>query len=128
MWSKTKRRIYQKAWRKQNSEHIKIYKRIYNKKDKGLYVSYACLRQRCLDKSRARYKDYGGRGIKCFWISYKEFKEDMGESYFKHLAIYGRKNTTIERINNDKGYCKENCRWATAKEQRRNQRVYKLKS
>lgn len=55
------------------------------------------------------------------WLEFENFKKDMYESYLKHLMIHGKKNTTIDRINNNLGYCKDNCKWATYKEQRINQ-------
>ena len=71
---------------------------------------------RCLSPSHKYFKDYGGRGIGICsrWLTYENFLSDMqpwpGPGY------------TLERIDNSKGYFKENCKWATPTEQRNNQR------
>ncbi len=53
------------------------------------------MKQRCIDKNLLCYKHYGGRGIKCFWKSFENFRDDMYESYLRHVKEHGEKQTTI---------------------------------
>jgi hypothetical protein len=74
--------------------------------------------QRCNNPRQPAYSDYGGRGIKVcdrWQESFENFLSDMGPRPSDEHSI--------ERIDNDKGYEPTNCRWATAKEQRANQRA-----
>ena len=83
------------------------------------------MRNRCQNKNNQAYKYYGDRGITvCYrWNVFENFLEDMGELYANHTIKYSEKQTTIDRIDNEKGYFKENCRWATYKEQNKNKRI-----
>lgn len=80
------------------------------------------MKKRCYNQNEHSYKDYGGRGIRVLWSSFPDFYTDMGKPYEEHVALYGEKDTSIDRINNDGNYCKANCRWATKKEQANNKR------
>ena len=74
------------------------------------------MKNRCINFNYSGYKDYGGRGITVCerWMKFENFLEDMGEP--------PTKNHTLDRKNNNKGYCKLNCRWATKDQQMRNKR------
>ena len=80
------------------------------------------MKQRCRNPRDINFDRYGGRGIKVCnrWSIFINFKDDMLESYLAHVKIFGKKQTTIDRRNNDGNYCKKNCKWATYKEQANN--------
>lgn len=81
----------------------------------GTYKSWQSMRTRCLNPNSDQYPDYGARGITICdrWDSFEAFFEDMGER---------PSGTTIDRIENDKGYEKSNCQWATMRTQENNKR------
>lgn len=85
-------------------------------KHKPTYQTWQDMKQRCLNPRCQNYANYGGRGIKICrrWMVFENFLTDMGE---RPVGL------TLERKNNDGGYSKRNCRWATRAEQRRNQRT-----
>lgn len=71
------------------------------------YAIWNGVMQRCFNPKRDVYRYYGGRGITCDprWKKFVNFWEDMKDTYSDEL--------TLDRINNDGNYCKENCHWVT---------------
>ncbi|MBI6550143.1 hypothetical protein [Xenorhabdus lircayensis] len=81
------------------------------------YDCWLAIKQRCYNENNPEYKNYGERGIKMCdeWLkSFDIFIRDMG---FKPS-----KSHSIDRINVNKGYYPENCRWTTIKIQNANKR------
>lgn len=90
-----------------------------------IYSIYHGLRQRCDNPKVVDYHIWGGKGIKYQWKTFEEFYKDMGTSYEEHVKKFGIKDTTIDRIDNNKNYTKENCHWTTVKEQVHNSGIIK---
>lgn len=79
------------------------------------YRIWSGMKTRCLNPRSKHYKNYGARGVGiCLrWMAFANFLADMGEC---------PPGLTIERKNNNKGYYKRNCKWATISEQAFNRR------
>ncbi len=86
----------------------------YKMSNTPFYRVWIWILQRCWDKNHKSYKDYGWRWITCRWNNFKEFYKDMYATYESWL--------TIDRINNNWDYSKDNCRRATRIQQNRNTR------
>lgn len=95
-----------------------------DREDYRFYRIWGDMKYRCNTPTCKAYKNYGARGIKVCnkWLLYNGFKEDMWESYRRHVEKYGEKQTTIDRIDVNKGYSLENCKWSTYSEQSIHQR------
>jgi len=83
--------------------------------------SWSNMKDRCYNENCSAYQYYGARGISVCarWRnSFENFLEDMGEKPSSEHSL--------EREDNDGNYCRENCVWATRKEQQRNTRANRM--
>ena len=82
-----------------------------------LYRIWDHMIRRCRNPSDRAYKDYGGRGIYVIdeWLRFESFRKWAYENGYAE-------NLTLERVDNDGGYCPENCSWIPAEAQQSNRR------
>ena len=82
------------------------------------YKVWAAMVQRCTNPNDKRWAKYGGRGITVCerWRLFANFIADIGER---------PAGMSLERIDNERGYCPENCRWDTPNAQARNKGLYR---
>lgn len=93
-----------------------------------LYSVWRGMKVRCYNENSEEFHRYGGRGITVCdeWLGkygFKNFAEWAYKSGYDENAERGQ--CTIDRIDNDKGYSSDNCRWITIKEQQTNKMEHK---
>lgn len=98
---------------KRNTTHNKYHSRLHS--------IWSNMKNRCSNPNSKRYKDYGGRGITVC----EEWKENFENFYSWAVQNGYEKELTLDRVDINKGYNQENCRWATYQTQANNTRTNK---
>jgi hypothetical protein len=101
--------------KQQSAERCKTLTKTHGMTYSPEWYSWISMKQRCDNPNNPKYKHYGGRGIKYCesWKKFENFYNEMGSRLL---------NTTLDRIDVNGNYTKDNCKWSTFIEQNNNKR------
>ena len=101
-----------------HKDRIKETKCTHGKTRTSLHNRWKAIKQRCCNPNNKRYKDYGARGKTLCndWLEFKVFEKCALDNGYAE-------NLTLDRIDNNKGYSPDNCRWVTTVVNNRNRRT-----
>jgi hypothetical protein len=120
-WQSLKRNITLSCGCLRN-ERVKEKNSTHGMSNTSIYDIWSSMISRCKNINNKFYKNYGGRniGVCKSWESFENFYEDMGNQPFEKAQL--------DRIDNDKEYNKENCRWVTKNQNNSNRGSFKNKT
>lgn len=96
-----------------SKDNGRILHRKHGGTNERLYSVWCNMKRRCYNRNDAEYHNYGGRGI----IVCDDWRDDY--ALFRDWAMLSgyEETLSIDRIDPDKNYCPENCRWIPLNEQ-----------
>lgn len=91
---------------------------IHGGRGTALYAIWKSMRSRCRDKGHTSYQYYGGKGISISddWDSFAAFRNWVEENGWADEDVEDRLRMSIDRIDSNKDYTMDNCRWITRSE------------
>lgn len=98
---------------------------VHGKRHSKLYLKWQNMKKRCYNAKADRYKNYGGKANNPITVC-PEWANSFKAFYDWAISNGYKDGLSIDRIDNDKGYCPENCRWVTFLEQANNKTTNKM--
>lgn len=118
---KRRKKMTQNVINAKSGIYYKACGQFLKQKDKIFYNRWENMRYRTTSDNYDHYEYYKGKGINSDEFKYFiDFYDALYESFLEHAKIYGKNNTSLERIDISKSYTKENCTWVTLAEQKGN--------
>lgn len=96
----------------------KGYNTRHNMSKTRIYNIYHKMISRCHNPNEKEYKNYGARGITVC----EQWRNDFNSFVEWSMDNGYKSDLSIDRVDNEKGYSPDNCRWATFKQQENNRR------